>query len=57
MEKFYKIKEVAAMLQVTRFFVADLIKNGELRAMKIGRTYRITESAILEYKELAESRV
>ena len=48
-EPTYKAKEVAADLRVDVGAVYDLIRNGELRAVRIGRLVRIPESALSEY--------
>lgn len=54
-EKFYAVKEVAGILGVSRDTVVRLIKNGEMKAVKLpkcgGRglntTYRIPSSSVL----------
>jgi excisionase family DNA binding protein len=45
-----KIPEVAADLRVDRKKVYDLIRAGELRALRMGRVLRVTRSALEEFK-------
>ncbi len=40
-QKFYTIEEVASLLHVHRTYVASLIEEKKLSALKIGRSYRI----------------
>ena len=39
----YRVDEVARMLKVSRITVLRWIKDGRLRARKLGKGYRITE--------------
>jgi excisionase family DNA binding protein len=45
-----KVPEVAADLRVDRKKVYDLIRDGELRALRMGRVLRVTRSALEEFK-------
>ena len=45
------VREVAAYLKTTRQQVRRMIQCGELRAVKVGREYRITLSALAEFLE------
>lgn len=45
-----KVPEVAADLRVDRKTVYSLIREGELRALRMGRTLRITRQALEEFK-------
>ena len=45
------VREVAAYLKTTRQQVRRMIQSGELRAIKVGREYRITLSALAEFLE------
>jgi excisionase family DNA binding protein len=45
-----KVAEVAADLRVDRKTVYALIRVGELRALKMGRTLRVTRQAYEEFK-------
>lgn len=47
--KVYTADEVAYTLRVSTETVYRLIKNGEIRALKVGRNYRIPEDALVEY--------
>lgn len=42
-------EEVAQYLRVTERTVRRLIERGELQAARVGRQYRIPESALLRY--------
>ena len=44
--KIYTIEEIAEILKVHRTYVATLIKEGKLAALKIGRFYRIREDQL-----------
>lgn len=45
-EPVYTVKECADKLKVTERTILELIRKQKLRAVKVGREYRITESAI-----------
>lgn len=45
-EKLYKLSEVADYLNVTHQTIYNYIRNGKLKASKIGKEYRITESEV-----------
>lgn len=44
--KFYTPQEIAEKLKVSKLTVYDLIKKGELEAVKIGKIYRISQEAL-----------
>ena len=46
------VREVAAYLKTTRQQVRRMIQSGELRAIKVGREYRITLSALAEFLDI-----
>ena len=46
----YTVSEVAKMLKVNRNFVYNLIKNGELEAVKIG-SIKVKQEALNRYIE------
>lgn len=46
----YTVSEVAKMLKVNRNFVYNLIKNGELEAVKIG-SIKVKQEALNRYME------
>jgi excisionase family DNA binding protein len=41
--KFLTIAEVAAMMRVSKMTVYRLVHNGELPAVRVGRSFRVTE--------------
>ena len=45
-EPVYTVKECADKLKVTERTILELIRKQKLRAVKVGREYRITEAAI-----------
>lgn len=45
-ETFYTVQEAADLLKVHYQTVRNWIRNGEIRAVKIGRSYRIPKSQI-----------
>ena len=44
-------EQVAEMLQLHPFTILHYIKDGRLRAARLGRVYRIRESAVTEFLE------
>jgi excisionase family DNA binding protein len=49
--KIYTAEQVAKLLQVHHLTVLKLIKQKKLKAVRVGRVYRITESAINAFLE------
>jgi len=49
MQKIYTSEQVAEMLQLHPLTVTKYIKKGKLEASKIGRVYRIKESAVEKF--------
>ena len=49
MTKLLKPKEVSSLLQLHYNRVLDLIKLGELKAVQIGKSYRISEYDLNEF--------
>ena len=47
--KFLTIAEVAAMMRVSKMTVYRLVHNGELPAVRVGRSSRVTEQDANEY--------
>jgi excisionase family DNA binding protein len=43
------VNEVADLLRVSRMTVYRLIKDGQLKAMRVGRNYRLREDDVDEY--------
>lgn len=48
-EKFYTVQEVADLLQIHWQSVLNYIKNGKLKALKLGKGYRISHEALDEF--------
>jgi excisionase family DNA binding protein len=51
LDKLYTTEQVADLLQIHPLTVLKYIKVGRLRAVKLGRVYRITESALQKFLE------
>ncbi len=49
--RFLTVAEVAAVLRVSTMTVYRLIKAGELRAVRVGRSYRLREDDVDGYLE------
>ena len=47
--KFLTIAEVAAMMRVSKMTVYRLVHNGELPAVRVGRSFRVTEDDVDDY--------
>ena len=47
--KFLTIAEVAAMMRVSKMTVYRLVHNGELPAVRVGRSFRVTEGDVDDY--------
>lgn len=45
-ERFYTPKQVADILQVHQYTILKWIREGKIRALKLGRVYRTTESEL-----------
>ena len=43
------VNEVAYLLRVSRMTVYRLIKEGQLKALRVGRSYRLREDDVDEY--------
>jgi len=48
---FYSIKEISEMFNIHRNTIKKLIDSGELKASKIGGSYRVLEKNLYEYLE------
>lgn len=53
-EQFLKVNELAGLLRVNEKTVRKLIHCGEIRAIKVGREWRITESALRAFTQERE---
>jgi excisionase family DNA binding protein len=47
--KFLTVAEVAAMMRVSKMTVYRLVHNGELPAVRVGRSFRVREDDVDEY--------
>lgn len=49
--KFLTVAEVAAQMRVSKMTVYRLVHSGELEAIRVGRSFRVTEEAVQTYLE------
>ena len=49
MSEILTVKEAAALLKTSRQQIRRMIQNGELPAVKVGREWRISRNALLDY--------
>lgn len=49
MKKIYSIHEIEEILQVTQRTIYNWIKSGKLKAVKIGKEWRVTEDALEDF--------
>ena len=47
--KFLTIAEVAGMMRVSKMTVYRIVHNGDLPAVRVGRSFRVTEKDVNEY--------
>ena len=47
--KFLTIAEVATMMRVSKMTVYRIVHSGELPAVRVGRSFRVTEQDVNEY--------
>jgi excisionase family DNA binding protein len=47
--KFLTVAEVATVMRVSKMTVYRLVHNGELPAVRVGRSFRVTEDDVTEY--------
>ena len=47
--RFLTIAEVAAMMRVSKMTVYRLVHSGELPAVRVGRSFRVTEADVDDY--------
>ncbi|NSW76059.1 MAG: helix-turn-helix domain-containing protein [Candidatus Atribacteria bacterium] len=52
MEEFYTVEEVAQKLKVTEYVIRKWIREKKLKAVKIGRLWRVPESALREFLKI-----
>jgi excisionase family DNA binding protein len=47
--RFLTVAEVAAMMRVSKITVYRLVHNGEMPAVRVGRSFRVPEQAVQDY--------
>ncbi|WP_109509810.1 helix-turn-helix domain-containing protein [Nocardioides speluncae] len=47
--KFLTVAEVASMMRVSKMTVYRLVHNGDLPAVRVGRSFRVVEEDVHEY--------
>jgi len=47
--RFLTVAEVAATMRVSKMTVYRLVHNGELPAVRVGRSFRVPEQAVTDY--------
>ena len=47
--RFLTVAEVAAMMRVSKMTVYRLVHNGDLPAVRVGRSFRVPEDAVHDY--------
>lgn len=47
--KFLTVAEVATMMRVSKMTVYRLVHGGDLPALRVGRSFRVTENDVQEY--------
>ena len=51
--KFLTVAEVATAMRVSKMTVYRLVHNGELPAVRVGRSFRVPEQAVQDYLRTA----
>ena len=51
MEKNYTVKQVAEILQVAEYTVAELLREKKLKGFKVGNRWRVPEKNLKEFIE------
>ena len=44
-----RVKDLVPLLQVSHNIAYALVRSGQIRSIRIGRTYRIPRDAVIEY--------
>lgn len=47
--RFLTVAEVAAVMRVSKMTVYRLVHNGDLPAVRVGRSFRVSEKAVSDY--------
>jgi excisionase family DNA binding protein len=53
--RFLTVAEVAALMRVSKMTVYRLVHNGDLTAVRVGRSFRVPENAVHAYLRAAFS--
>lgn len=48
-QKFFTVAEVAQIMRVSKMTVYRLVHSGEMPAIRVGRSFRVPESAVTDY--------
>ncbi|MDY6049362.1 MAG: helix-turn-helix domain-containing protein [Corynebacterium sp.] len=56
-DKFLTIAEVADIMRVSKMTVYRLVHGGELPAVRVGRSFRVSEAAVEGYLRSSEYKV
>jgi excisionase family DNA binding protein len=51
--RFLTVAEVAAVMRVSKMTVYRMVHSGELPAVRVGRSFRVTEKAVHDYLRAA----
>ncbi|SOD70670.1 excisionase family DNA binding protein [Jatrophihabitans sp. GAS493] len=51
--RFLTVAEVAAVMRVSKMTVYRMVHGGELPAVRVGRSFRVTEAAVHDYLQAA----
>ncbi len=57
MTKLISTEEAATILGITRQSMAWLLRNGRVKAQKVGRSWVVEKDSLLEYKKEREQRL
>ena len=55
-ERYYTSPELAALYKVTRQAIWSWIKQGRIKAIRLGATYRISESEWMKFLDTEQAR-
>lgn len=51
----YTLEELTTLLQVTRRSLYNWIKDGKLKAFRVGRQWRVTKQSLKEFMEASKN--
>lgn len=49
MDKFYTVKELSKMLKLAEETIREKLRHGNLKGLKLGRCWRVTEKNLINY--------